>query len=191
MRGWTERYAARAHRRRAGDGAASRAWLAAHRPPSGRPALIHNDFKYDNVVLDPAGLDARRRRARLGDGDRRRPAAWTSARRSPTGSTPDDPPALPRGRLRRPHRRSPAACARREVAERYAAATGRDLVRAAPSTTPSACSRSRSSRSRSTPASGRATRRTRASRTWTRWWRPARARPPAWPSTGRLDGLGD
>jgi len=29
-------------------------WLAAHRPPDGAPALIHNDFKFDNVVFDPA-----------------------------------------------------------------------------------------------------------------------------------------
>jgi aminoglycoside phosphotransferase (APT) family kinase protein len=29
------------------------AWLAAHRPPDGAPALIHNDFKFDNVVFDP------------------------------------------------------------------------------------------------------------------------------------------
>jgi aminoglycoside phosphotransferase (APT) family kinase protein len=29
-------------------------WLSAHMPPdSDRPALIHNDFKLDNVVLDP------------------------------------------------------------------------------------------------------------------------------------------
>ena len=29
------------------------AWLAGHRPPDGAPALIHNDFKFDNVVFDP------------------------------------------------------------------------------------------------------------------------------------------
>ncbi len=29
-------------------------WLAEHQPPeSGRAALIHNDYKFDNVVLDP------------------------------------------------------------------------------------------------------------------------------------------
>lgn len=33
------------------------AHLAAHRPPDGAPALIHNDFKFDNVVFDP-GLGA-------------------------------------------------------------------------------------------------------------------------------------
>lgn len=30
------------------------AWLAAHRPPDRAPALIHNDFKFDNVIFDPS-----------------------------------------------------------------------------------------------------------------------------------------
>ncbi|MBX6313119.1 MAG: phosphotransferase family protein [Isosphaeraceae bacterium] len=29
------------------------AWLAAHRPADAGPALVHNDFKFDNLVLDP------------------------------------------------------------------------------------------------------------------------------------------
>jgi aminoglycoside phosphotransferase (APT) family kinase protein len=29
-------------------------WLEAHRPQDSGAALIHNDFKFDNVVLDPA-----------------------------------------------------------------------------------------------------------------------------------------
>ena len=28
-------------------------WLEAHRPADGAPALIHNDFKFDNVIFDP------------------------------------------------------------------------------------------------------------------------------------------
>jgi aminoglycoside phosphotransferase (APT) family kinase protein len=32
------------------------AWLGAHLPAEGAPALIHNDFKFDNVIFD-AGLD--------------------------------------------------------------------------------------------------------------------------------------
>ena len=32
------------------------AWLAAHRPPESGASLIHNDYKYDNLVLDPANL---------------------------------------------------------------------------------------------------------------------------------------
>jgi len=31
----------------------SAAWLAAHLPAEGAPALIHNDFKFDNVIFDP------------------------------------------------------------------------------------------------------------------------------------------
>ncbi len=33
------------------------AWLAGHLPPDSGAALIHNDFKYDNVVVAPAELD--------------------------------------------------------------------------------------------------------------------------------------
>ena len=29
------------------------AWLAAHMPADGAPSLIHNDFKFDNVIFDP------------------------------------------------------------------------------------------------------------------------------------------
>lgn len=31
-------------------------WLSDHMPTSGAPTLLHNDFKYDNLVLDPADL---------------------------------------------------------------------------------------------------------------------------------------
>ncbi len=30
------------------------AWLASHMPAEGAPSLIHNDFKFDNVIFDPA-----------------------------------------------------------------------------------------------------------------------------------------
>jgi aminoglycoside phosphotransferase (APT) family kinase protein len=56
VRGWSDRYAkARTddipEMERAAD------WLAAHRPPdSPRPSLVHNDFKYDNLVLAPERL---------------------------------------------------------------------------------------------------------------------------------------
>ncbi len=51
--GWTERYVGS----QTDDIAAVTevaAWLAAHRPADGPPALIHNDFKFDNVIFDPA-----------------------------------------------------------------------------------------------------------------------------------------
>lgn len=31
-------------------------WLGAHIPPDGEVAFIHNDYKYDNLVLDPSNL---------------------------------------------------------------------------------------------------------------------------------------
>jgi len=51
--GWTERYTGS----QTDDIAAITevaAWLASHRPADGPPALIHNDFKFDNVIFDPA-----------------------------------------------------------------------------------------------------------------------------------------
>jgi len=33
-------------------------WLRAHLPRSGPPSLIHNDYKYDNLVLDPKDLSS-------------------------------------------------------------------------------------------------------------------------------------
>ena len=51
--GWTERWQrARTQDVPALDAAA--AWLASHVPRAAPPALLHNDFKYDNLVLDPA-----------------------------------------------------------------------------------------------------------------------------------------
>jgi aminoglycoside phosphotransferase (APT) family kinase protein len=51
--GWTERYA-RARTDDVPDMERLAGWLAAHLPPDRPGAIIHNDFKYDNVVLDPA-----------------------------------------------------------------------------------------------------------------------------------------
>jgi aminoglycoside phosphotransferase (APT) family kinase protein len=55
VKGWTERYAtARTDEIAAMEQAA--AWLAANIPATTGAALIHNDYKYDNVVLDPQNL---------------------------------------------------------------------------------------------------------------------------------------
>lgn len=53
--GWTERYArARTDNLPAIDRISG--WLAEHLPAESGPALVHNDYKYDNLVLDPADL---------------------------------------------------------------------------------------------------------------------------------------
>ena len=55
VRGWTERWnASRTGEVPAVERAAR--WLDEQAWPDARPALVHNDFKYDNVVLDPADL---------------------------------------------------------------------------------------------------------------------------------------
>jgi aminoglycoside phosphotransferase (APT) family kinase protein len=55
VRGWTERW--EASRGEAVPGVdATAAWLAQQEWPTARAAIVHNDFKYDNVVLDPADL---------------------------------------------------------------------------------------------------------------------------------------
>jgi aminoglycoside phosphotransferase (APT) family kinase protein len=51
--GWSERYQ-RARTEEVPDMEAAAAWLAAHRADPGGAALVHNDYKFDNVVLDPA-----------------------------------------------------------------------------------------------------------------------------------------
>jgi len=53
--GWTERYG-RARTDEVPDMERLASWLAANLPPDRPGAIIHNDFKYDNVVLDPADL---------------------------------------------------------------------------------------------------------------------------------------
>jgi aminoglycoside phosphotransferase (APT) family kinase protein len=53
VEGWSERYR-RARTDDAPDFEAVMQWLAAHQPPdSPHAAVIHNDFKFDNLVLDP------------------------------------------------------------------------------------------------------------------------------------------
>jgi aminoglycoside phosphotransferase (APT) family kinase protein len=53
--GWTDRYA-RARTDDVPDMERLAGWLAAHLPPDRPGSVIHNDFKYDNVVLDPESL---------------------------------------------------------------------------------------------------------------------------------------
>jgi aminoglycoside phosphotransferase (APT) family kinase protein len=55
VKGWIERYAGSQTDDIAAMASAG-AWLAANMPADGAPALIHNDFKFDNVIFDP-GLE--------------------------------------------------------------------------------------------------------------------------------------
>jgi aminoglycoside phosphotransferase (APT) family kinase protein len=55
VRGWTDRYA-RARTDEIPNVDAVAGWLAANIPGRSGVALLHNDFKYDNVVLDPDDL---------------------------------------------------------------------------------------------------------------------------------------
>lgn len=119
--GWSERYR-KAATPDVGDCEAIMAWLAAKAPP-GETAIciIHNDFKFDNVVLDPADpfkvigvLDWEM--ATLGDplmelGSSL--AYWIEA---------NDPPALQA--LRRQPTHLPGMLTRQEVVAYYGARTG-------------------------------------------------------------------
>lgn len=52
VKGWIERYAgSKTHDLPEVEKIAS--WMEQHFPPAGNAALIHNDYKYDNIVLNP------------------------------------------------------------------------------------------------------------------------------------------
>ena len=70
--GWTDRLA-KAATDDLGDWSPVTAWLDAHQPADVGQCLIHNDFRFDNLVLSPDRLRGHGR-PRLGDGHHRRPA---------------------------------------------------------------------------------------------------------------------
>jgi aminoglycoside phosphotransferase (APT) family kinase protein len=125
--GWAERYEkAKTDDVPAMERVAGR--LADRIPPDSGAALIHNDFKYDNIVLDPADpprvlavLDWEM--ATVGD-----PLMdlgttlgyWIQA---------DDPPPLRRAAMGPTD--IPGSLTRRELADRYAERTGRDVANVA------------------------------------------------------------
>jgi len=105
------------------------AWLAQHTPPEVGVSLIHNDYKYDNLVLNPQDLSRRRSPRIVGVLD------WEMATVGDPlmdlGTTlgywvePDDPGemrALSFGLTTLPGNLS-----RRELAQRYAGRSGRDV----------------------------------------------------------------
>jgi aminoglycoside phosphotransferase (APT) family kinase protein len=122
LTGWSERYE-KAKTDAVPDFDVVRRWLVANRPPDSTGTLIHNDFKYDNVVLDEnlervaAVLDWEM--ATLGD-----PLMdlgttlgyWIEA---------DDPPVFQVMTFGPTH--LPGSLRRTEIVRRYAAATGRDV----------------------------------------------------------------
>ncbi len=122
VKGWTERYAGS----KTDDIPAVEevaAWLEAHRPPDGAPALIHNDFKFDNLIFD----DAITRVTGILDwemstiGDPLMDLGTSLSYWVEAG----DPQPLQMGRFVATN--APGMFTRREVIARYAAASGRPL----------------------------------------------------------------
>jgi len=121
VEGWCGRYR-RARTDDVGDFEATMAWIVAHEPVDRPHVLIHNDFRFDNLVLDPADptrivgvLDWEM--ATVGDPLMDLGAAlayWVQA---------DDHPAFLAVRRQPTH--APGMLTRAEVVERYCAA--RDL----------------------------------------------------------------
>jgi aminoglycoside phosphotransferase (APT) family kinase protein len=123
VKGWADRYRA-ACTEEVPSVEAAAAWLAAHMPGESGAALIHNDYKYDNVVLDPG--DHSRIRAVLDwematVGDPLMDLGtmlgyWTD---------PDDPADL----RSRPYGPTllPGSLSRRQVVERYVERSGRPV----------------------------------------------------------------
>ncbi|GIW23848.1 phosphotransferase family protein [Meiothermus sp.] len=121
VRGWTERYQKALTEEIPGMEQAM-AWLATHMPPVSAVALIHNDFKYDNLILDPSNLT--RVMAVLD---------WEMATRGDPlmdlGTTlgywaeADDPPGLKSFGLTH----LPGNYSRAELVQAYAERTGRDV----------------------------------------------------------------
>jgi aminoglycoside phosphotransferase (APT) family kinase protein len=121
--GWTERYKA-ARTEYVPDLEIVYGWLADHMPAQSGTSLIHNDYKYDNVVLDPSDLA---RIIAVLDWE----MATVGDPLMDLGSTlgywidPEDPPSL--RMLPFVPTSLPGNLGRRELAERYAQKTGRSL----------------------------------------------------------------
>lgn len=120
--GWTERYA-KAQTDELGDVTSAASWLARNLPGDSDATLIHNDYKYDNVMLDPADLT---RIVAVLDWE----MATVGDPLSDLGSLlgywvdPDDPEEL----RTRPYGPTflPGSLSRAQLVERYAQRSGRD-----------------------------------------------------------------
>src|SRR5262249_54199541 len=123
VHGWTERYK-NARTDDIPEMERVAVWLADHMPPDSGAALIHNDYKYDNLVLDPSDLS---RIVAVLDWE----MATVGDPLMDLGSTlgywvdPDDPEELQQMQFGLTTR--PGNLSRRQLAERYAARSGRSL----------------------------------------------------------------
>ncbi len=123
VRGWTERYQnAKTDDVPAIDRAIE--WLAGHQPEHSGAALIHNDYKYDNLVLDPDRLT---RIIAVLDWE----MATIGDPLMDLGTTlgywvdPDDPDELQQAQFGLTT--LPGNLCRRELVDRYAITSGRDV----------------------------------------------------------------
>jgi aminoglycoside phosphotransferase (APT) family kinase protein len=123
VKGWTERWN-KSRTDEVPEMEQLAAWLEAHRPAEAAAALVHNDFKYDNLVLDPAEpsrvlavLDWEM--ATLGD------PLMDLGTTLGYWAEPDDPPAWREQALGPSH--LPGNLTRAEVVERYARKSGREV----------------------------------------------------------------
>ena len=124
VEGWSGRYR-RARTPDVGDFEATMVWLDEHQPPDRPHVLVHNDFRFDNLVLDPADptrvvgvLDWEL--ATVGDPLMDLGSAlayWVQA---------DDHPAFLEVRRQPTH--TPGMLTRAEVVERYASARGLEVT---------------------------------------------------------------
>ena len=123
VRGWIERYhGSKTHE--LAEVEPISAWLTKNLPPSGEAALIHNDYKFDNVVLDSADITKivgvlDWEMCTIGDplSDLGTALAyWVQA---------GDPEELQK--IRWGPTNSPGTLTRSELVERYARMTGRDV----------------------------------------------------------------
>ena len=99
------------------------AWLRAHAVPDRAPTLLHNDFKLDNMILDPASL----RPAAVVDWDQgtRGDPLFDLATLLSYWTEPGDPPAM--HDLQQMPTAAPGFLTREQAALRWAALTGRDV----------------------------------------------------------------
>lgn len=121
VRGWTERYQ-KARTEEIPGMEQAMEWLAVHTPPGSSAALIHNDFKYDNLLLNPADLTQvvavlDWEMATLGD------PLMDLGTALGYWAEPDDPPGLKRFGLTH----LPGNLRRAELVAAYAARSGRNV----------------------------------------------------------------